>query len=112
VNADQRPEHAYVYVKAAALILQIDQDSSHARGRQMLGKHFDTRPRRRQSGAGFEFGESEWNAARRDAGPMIGGFDVACRQRTRGGDDFRVKIIAAMKRLWRRQMCAGYGISL
>src|SRR6516162_7058264 len=43
------------------------------------------------------------SAARDDARPMIGGFDVAYAQRTSGGDDFGVEIIAAVQRLRRRQ---------
>ena len=43
---------------------------------------------------------------------MIGGFNVACGQRARRGDDFSIEIFAAVKRLRRRQTRAGGGISV
>ena len=43
---------------------------------------------------------------------MIGGFNVACRQRARRGDDFGIEVFTTVKRLGRRQTRAGGGISV
>jgi hypothetical protein len=42
---------------------------------------------------------------------MIGGFDVVHAQRTCGGDDFGVEIVAAVERLRRGQADADEGSS-